>query len=256
LPSLSWLLLKIPDEFKPWAAIGIGALMLVILVLFHGVGLHRILVHFKRTEMRLQMGRPHRVRAGFLFGTSVFFMLCLHIAEITAWAFGLMWLGLILRPNDAIYFCANAYTTLGYGTVDLDPQWRNISPIIAISGLFTFAWTTSSLVSVVANHLRLVGQLEEERLQQLNMRATARKTAWDVLAKEKDLEHAGRLEASKRAASASFFERWRIRREEKHHEKQMRKSAVAEMKSILQKEHSDEDGLGHVDSPGNSEGRK
>ena len=97
-------------------------------------------------------------------------------AEITAWAFGLMWLGLILRPNDAIYFCANAYTTLGYGTVDLDPQWRNISPIIAISGLFTFAWTTSSLVSVVATTpLVLVANpaLGVTNLQQLIERAKA-----------------------------------------------------------------------------------
>ena len=256
MPSLSSLLLKIPDEFKPMAAISIGALIMVILVLFHGVGLHRILVHFKRTEMRLQMGRPHRFRAGFLFGTSVFLMLSLHIAEITAWAFGLIWLGLILRPSDAMYFCANAYTTLGYGTVDLDQHWRNISPIIAISGLFTFAWTTSSLVSVVSNHLRLVEQLEQERLQELNMRATARKAAWDVLNKEKELEHAGRLEASKRSAGTSFFERWRIRKEEKRHEKEMRKAAVAEMKSILQKEHRDEDTLGQPAPPDDPEAKK
>ena len=256
MPNLSSLLLKIPDEFKPAAAIGIGALIMVVLVLFHGVGLHRILVHFKRTELRLQMGRPHRARAGFLFGTSVFLMLSLHIAEITAWAFGLIWLGLILRPSDAMYFCANAYTTLGYGTVDLDPHWRNISPIIAISGLFTFAWTTSSLVSVVSNHLRLVEQLEQERLQELNMRAAARKTAWDVLHKEKEVEHAGRLEASKRAGGASFFERRRIRKEEKRHEKEMRKSAVAEMQSVLQKERRDEDALGHTDTPDNSEAKK
>jgi len=238
------------------AAIGIGSLLLVVLVLFHGVGLHGILVRFKRVELRLQMGRPHRARAGFQFGVSVFLMLSLHIIEITAWAFGLIWLGLILRPSDAIYFCANAYTTLGYGTVDLDPHWRNISPIIAISGLFTFAWTTSSLVSVVANHLRLVEQLEQERLQQLSMRAAARTAAWDVLHKEKALEQAGKLEARKRAAGASFFERWRIRREEKHREREMRDAAIAEMKSILQKERRDEDGLGHTDTPDGPEGRK
>lgn len=256
MPSLSSLLLKIPDEFKPMAAIGIGSLLLVVFVLFHGIGLHGILVRFKRSELRLQMGRPHLTRAGFLFGSSVFLMLSLHITEIVAWAFALMWMGLILRPNDAIYFCANAYTTLGYGTVDLDLHWRNISPIIAISGLFTFAWTTSSLVSVVTNYLKLLGQLEEEHAQELNMRAAARKAAWDALAKEKGLEHAGRLDASKRAAAASFFRRWRIRRDEKRHEKEMRKLVVAEMKSILQKERSDENALGHPDTPDDPEVRK
>ncbi len=256
LPSLSSLLLKIPDEFKPMAAIGIGSLLLVILVLFHGLGLHRILVRFKRFQVRMQMGRPHLGRAGFLFSWSVFLMLSLHILQITAWAFGLMWLGLILRPADAIYFCANAYTTVGYGTVDLEQHWRNITPIIAICGLFSFAWTTSSLVSILSSSLHLVEQVEQERLQELKMRAAARQAAWDVLHREKALEQAAKLEARKRAAGASFFARWRIRKEEKRHEKDLREAAVAEMKSILQKEHRDEDGLGHTDAPDTPEGRK
>ena len=256
MPSLSSLLLKIPDEFKPMAAIGIGSLLLVILVLFHGLGLHRILVRFKRFQVRMQMGRPHLGRAGFLFSWSVFLMLSLHILQITAWAFGLMWLGLILRPADAIYFCANAYTTVGYGTVDLEQHWRNITPIIAICGLFSFAWTTSSLVSILSSYLHLVEQLEQERLQELKMRAAARQAAWDVLHREKALEQAAKLEARKRAAGASFFARWRIRKEEKRHEKDLREAAVAEMKSILQKEHRDEDGLGHTDAPDTPEGRK
>lgn len=238
------------------AAIGIGSLLLVILVLFHGLGLHRILVRFKRFQVRMQMGRPHLGRAGFLFSWSVFLMLSLHILQITAWAFGLMWLGLILRPADAIYFCANAYTTVGYGTVDLEQHWRNITPIIAICGLFSFAWTTSSLVSILSSYLHLVEQLEQERLQELKMRAAARQAAWDVLHREKALEQAAKLEARKRAAGASFFARWRIRKEEKRHEKDLREAAVAEMKSILQKEHRDEDGLGHTDAPDTPEGRK
>jgi hypothetical protein len=52
-----------------------------------------------------------------------------------------------------------AYTTFGYGNVDLGEHWRNISPIIGMSGLFTFAWTTSSPVDVVRAHTGLLGQL-------------------------------------------------------------------------------------------------
>jgi hypothetical protein len=70
---------------------------------------------------------------------------------------------LIARGYDAIYFCANAYTTLGYGSVDLEAHWRLISPIIGISGLFTFAWTTSALIDVVSSHRQLIDQLEDER---------------------------------------------------------------------------------------------
>ena len=40
MSDLSALLAKIPDDLKPLVAIGIGALMLVFLVMFHGAGLH------------------------------------------------------------------------------------------------------------------------------------------------------------------------------------------------------------------------
>ncbi len=134
------LLMQIPDEFKPWAALMLGACILVGLVLVHGSGIHSILMYHTRNERRLWLGRPHHIEATILFGTSVFLMLGLHIFGVLVWAFLLKHLGLILKANDAIYFCANAYTTLGYGNVDIDPLWRNISPIIGISGLFTFAW--------------------------------------------------------------------------------------------------------------------
>ena len=256
MPNLSSLLLKIPDEFKPLAALGIGAIILVILVLFHGLGLHRILVNFKRAELRLRTGRPHLGRSGFLFGWAVFLMLLLHIAEIAAWAYALIILGLIVHPTDALYFCANAYTTLGYGTVDLGPQWRNISPIIAISGLFTFAWTTSSLVSIVTSYLKLVEQLQLERAEQQELRAAARKAEGDILRREKETEKADSLRARERDHTLPAAERKKIRTEEKQEEKQLRESAKAEVGKIRREESQKEDRLGETTPDNESEVRK
>lgn len=163
MPDLSSLLAKIPDDLKPLAALGVGAVMLVFLVMFHGAGLHFILVLRRRRERRLRLERPHLVAAFLLFGWSVFLMLALHIVEFMMWAYTLTYLGLIARGYDAIYFCANAYTTLGYGNVDLEANWRLISPIIGISGLFTFAWTTSALIDLVSSQKRLIDRLEDER---------------------------------------------------------------------------------------------
>ena len=181
MPHLSELLAKIPDEFKPMAALGIGAFMLVFLVLLHGTGLHGILVRRKRRELRLRAGRPLLIKGLLLFASTIFLMLALHIVGFMLWAYALRLMGLIPHVYDAIYFCANAYTTLGYGNVDLGAHWRNISPIIGISGLFTFAWTTSALVDVVASHNKLIGQLEEEREQEIRKRLTALKEKWDAL---------------------------------------------------------------------------
>jgi len=160
--DLSALALAIPDEYKPLAAIGIGAFVLVCLMFFHGLGTHRILVQRQRGEQRLLSGKHHLFAIALLFEWAVFLMLVLHLVEIEVWALTLQCLGLIPRAQDAFFFCANAYTTVGYGVVDLEPHWRNISPMISISGLFTFAWTTSSLVNVVGAHARLLEEREAE----------------------------------------------------------------------------------------------
>src|SRR5271156_2537431 len=204
--------MQIPDEFKPWAALVLGACILVGLVLVHGSGIHWILMYHKRNERRLWQGRPHHIEATVLFGSSVFLMLGLHIFGVLVWAFVLAHLGLILKANDAIYFCANAYTTLGYGAVDIDPLWRNISPIIGISGLFTFAWTTSALVGLVTSHNRLLEQLVIEREKQLELRAAARNTVTAVRTQEGELERADRAKHAKTHEAGGVRERlqdWR-----------------------------------------------
>jgi hypothetical protein len=109
------------------------------------------------------------------------------------WAYTLIYLGLIARAYDAIYFCANAYTTLGYGSVDLEAHWRLISPIIGISGLFTFAWSTSALIDVVSSRRQLIDQLEDGRERKLNLRSTLRKAEWD-----------GRIASSDRSADRTI----------------------------------------------------
>src|SRR5271154_1572285 len=204
MPDLPALLAKIPDEFKPMAALGIGAFLLVFLVLLHGAGLHSILVLHKRRIRRLRVGRPRLFRAVLLFGWAVFFMLALHIIGFAVWASSLLFLGLMKHTYDAIYFSANAYVTLGMGGVDLEPHWRNISPIIGISGLFTFAWTTSALVDVVAAHGKLIEQLEDEREREMLMRSTLRKNAEEALRDERSVERSEKDKARAQTAGASF----------------------------------------------------
>jgi hypothetical protein len=247
--DLSGLLVRIPDEFKPLAALAIGAFILVFIALFHGAGLHGILVQQKRIELRLRMERPHVIAALLLFSGTVFLMLLLHLVEVAIWALCLARMGVIVHGYGAIYFCANAYTTLGYGTPDVVPQWENITPIIAMSGLFTFAWTTSSLVAVVAVHRNLIEQLEEEREQEMHMRFALRKDEWDALRKGRDAERSERKKTRADVAGTSFFQRHRMWNEEKKREKEIRKATAVEIKELRAKERQAEEKLGSDPSP-------
>ena len=174
MPAFDELLQKVPDDYKPLTAVCIGAVILVGIVLFHGFGLHMVMVSHDRWRVRLFRRHAHITGALFVFGWGVFLMLSLQIVEIIIWAVLLNRLGLIKNVHDVIYFCSNTYTTLGMGKMELERPWRLISPIIAISGLFTFAWTTSALVDLVTAHRQLVQQLETQRRKRRKALAEAK----------------------------------------------------------------------------------
>lgn len=243
--DIPMLLDRIPDEYKPLAAFGVGSLLLVVLAMFHGLGLHLIFVHQRRRERRLRTGRPHIFAGVFLFGFSIFLMLTLHIMEILIWALALIVVGFVKHTDDAVYFCANAYTTLGMGDLDVANQWRNISPIIGISGLFTFAWTTSALVEVVARNGRLLGQLEEEREQEMHMRVALRKEEWEAVKRGREAILLEREKANAQVSKAPSSERrHEIREEERKSEAEIRRVVRAEMMELFRKEREAEEKLG------------
>ena len=254
--DLPTLLDKIPDEYKPLVAFGIGSFMLVALAMFHGLGLHLIFLQQKRRERRLRMGRPHVFSGIFLFGLSVFLMLGLHIVEILLWSSALTIAGFIKHTADAVYFCANAYTTLGMGNLDVGDQWRNISPIIGISGLFTFAWTTSALVDVVASNGRLIEQLEEEREREMHMRFALRKDEWEAVKRARDAEVSEREKIKAQSSDVPFFQRYKVWEEERKSEEEIRRVVRAEIDELRRKERLDEEKLGTGEAAAGSQGTK
>ena len=137
--------------------------MLVIIVLLHGAGLDRIIDRYKRRSEVLRRRSWHPYMATSVFAATILLMLFLHVFEICVWGVALNRTGLITNFRDAMYFSANTYTTIGYGVMVLPYSWRELSPLMAISGLFTFAWTTGELFSIVERQRQLVGDLAAAR---------------------------------------------------------------------------------------------
>jgi hypothetical protein len=235
---------NIPPQLTLTAAIALGSVILVLLVLFHGMGIHSILSFHKSGIVRLRQGRPHVFTAVFFFGFAIFLLLSLHIAGVIAWSLILTQLGLISNAKDAIYFCANAYTTLGYGTVDLNQDYRIISPIIGISGLFTFAWTTSALVTIVATHSALLERLHEERLQQKQLRLDLQRADRDALAREREAERHESIEITRESMGAPLYNRWQLWREDREKVRALRKDLRAQRQALYNKERAAENALG------------
>ncbi|MGD0306872.1 MAG: ion channel [Candidatus Acidiferrales bacterium] len=238
------LLANVPPDFTLTAAIIIGSLILVTLVLFHGMGVHYILSYHKGGVIRLRSGRPHRLIAIVLFASAIFLLLTLHIAGVIAWSVILTNLGLISNAKDAIYFCANAYTTLGYGTVDLDPNYKIISPIIGISGLFTFAWTTSAMVGIIQTHNSLLDRLHEEKLKQKQLRLALKSAILNAREREREAERHESIEITRESVGTPLYGRWQRWREEHQKRRALRVELRSEEWELLKKENAAEKALG------------
>jgi hypothetical protein len=156
-------LMRIPEDWVPFAVVALGGAMLMILMVLHGFGLDRIVTGYQRGAERMK-SRGRRPSVAVLgFAMTILLMLILHMVELWIWG-ALLWAGGLVKDlHVAMYFAANAYTTLGMGNMALPHTWHELSPMIAISGLFAFAWTTSELFNIVGDQHDLMKELSKER---------------------------------------------------------------------------------------------
>jgi len=136
------------SEVMPAADMLSGAVMLILIILVHAAGIRVTNSHVLHRS-KLLLARPSIWRADMLMGSTVFMLLGLHLLEIFVWAAALVCSGLVTNWRLAGFFAGNTYTTVGYGTIILPDGWKMLTPIIAISGLFTFGWSGSVLVDLV-----------------------------------------------------------------------------------------------------------
>ena len=74
----------------------------------------------------------------------------IHAVEIWAYAGVYMLLGAFEDFETALYFSTSTFTTLGYGDVYIDGEWRLVGAIEGFNGFLLIGWSTAFLVSVIA----------------------------------------------------------------------------------------------------------
>jgi hypothetical protein len=132
--------------FSVFNEVALGAAVLCASLLLHGLGM--LLV--RRCHAVLVRRRPNvPISHQLAFSVLVLLLLATHMTEIGLWAATLLLAGAIPNFRDAAYYVAVTYTTLGYEEALLPSDWRSVAPLIAISGLFAFGWTTGTLFNLV-----------------------------------------------------------------------------------------------------------
>ena len=65
----------------------------------------------------------------------IWWLILLHLAEISIWGLFYLWRGCLPNAEAAFYFSGVTYTTLGYGDVVLAKPWRLLGPIEGLMGV-------------------------------------------------------------------------------------------------------------------------
>jgi len=123
----------------------IGSAMIVATTVIHAAGMSVALrwitmAHAKRLSLA-----PFWVRS-LVVATMVLVLFVAMLLEASLWAATYLVLDAFPDLEEALYFSIVTYTTLGFGDVVLDVQWRLLSSLEAANGIIMFSWTTALLI--------------------------------------------------------------------------------------------------------------
>lgn len=123
----------------------IAAFMLAVTTAIHAAAMMLALHAFKREEAHATgpLTRISRVSG------IVLLMFLAAFLEVLVWAFTYLSLEAIQGIEKAIYFSMVTYTTLGYGEIVFDEQWRLLASFEAANGILLFGWSTAIILAAV-----------------------------------------------------------------------------------------------------------
>ena len=132
--------------------LGVSALMVLAMTMIHSLGLVGVSRLLPIDEKRLER-RHFDVRGMMLLGTLGLTLFLLHIVEI--WLFALFYLGVdaMQTVEEALYYSASAYATLGRAADYFPEEWRLIGAVEALIGFVLISWSTAFMVTTM-NQLR------------------------------------------------------------------------------------------------------
>ncbi len=135
----------------------IGAAMIAVCVIIHGMGLftiQRILSGERMTE-RFERLRPLSVTGAVFTLIAVFAIIFIHFVEIWLFAFLYDYLGALHSFSEALYFSTISYATIGYSDASIHDEWRMVAALEGVVGIILLGWSTAFFV-------RILGRLEGE----------------------------------------------------------------------------------------------
>ena len=130
-----------------WINIIIGIILIIITTIVHSI-LTRFILYFNRVSLGswyfIRLNHSHLWIS--IIAIIIFFVT---ILEALIWMVCYLKFGVIESFEEALYFSMVTFTTLGYGDIVLDENWRLLSSMQAVNGSIILGWSTAMLISTI-----------------------------------------------------------------------------------------------------------
>jgi hypothetical protein len=124
-----------------------GGVLLAVTIAIHGIGMLLTVTAGNALRGRFERARSRYPAVGLsIIILAAWMIVLVNLIEVMIWAGFYVWKGAQPNPFSAFYNALLNYTTLQAGY--LPPRWRLLEGMLGISGLLTFAWSTSVLFSL------------------------------------------------------------------------------------------------------------
>ena len=125
-------------------ASGVVSLTLLVQVVFIGIAIKSLTA----VGGWFQYGFSFLKRIAALLSLTLWLLAGLSVA-VWIWALLYLSIGVFDSLETSVYFSTVAFTTLGFGDITLEEEWRLASAIMAANGLILFSLNTAFLIEVV-----------------------------------------------------------------------------------------------------------
>ena len=131
----------------------ISALLIGLTVVIHALILDW-LIRFLQSKRNVIFHIFHLLWKAAVLTIAVLGVFCAHVIQIWIWAVFYLVVGAFSGLEEALYFSTSTFTTVGFGDLVLDENWRLVSSFQSANGFILFGWSTAFIFEVMSRLYR------------------------------------------------------------------------------------------------------
>ncbi len=130
-----------------------AAALIVLMAVVHGAGVAAIAHWLGLDRERAKVRRLHPRTVAILSGIALL-LFALHVAEIALFALFYFAVGAVSGIEQALFYSASAYATLGQPEASFPLEWRLVGALEGLAGFLLLGWSTAFFVTDMNKLLR------------------------------------------------------------------------------------------------------